>query len=263
MPITARVICLMAVLMLISAKESGCSRNTAVDTPLLATQPRSAGFLLDKLKQVKASQIRTLSAKARITVGGAGEEMQANASLVWIRDSIVWVNIKKFGFEAARVLITRDSVYMLNRLEKSYTVEGLDALQRQYNLPDGFPLLQQIILANAWLFPDMPLQPGIKDGLHDLKGSDGRYAAEYGLEEGTFLLRKETFIHQKDAGSLSLAFDGYKKLPGAGLFPYLRHVQAYSSENGQTEFSIELSDVELNEPVVYRFEVPDYYKRRK
>jgi hypothetical protein len=252
--------CLM--LLFMSAKDSGCRQSGSAETVKVATEPKTAAFLLDKLSRKQGDQIKTLSAKARITVGGEGEQMQANANIIWIRDSVVWINIKKFGFEALRALITRDSVFMLNRLEKTYSVQAIDAFQRQYNLPEGFTLLQQTMLANAWLFPGMNLQPGIKDELHDLKGSDGQYAVEYGVEEGSFLLKKETFIQQKDARMLTLQFDDYKKLPGTGLFPYLRRVQAYSPENGNMEFTLELSDIEINTPQTFRFEVPDYYKRQ-
>jgi hypothetical protein len=252
---------LLALLLCLSAKETGCKRKGASAPSLPATEVRPADFLTEKLKTRDVSGIRTLSARADIFAESEGQSVAANANIIWIRDSVLWVNVRKFGVEAARALVTKDSVYLINRLDKTYTVKGLDALRRQYSLPDGFPLLQDAVLASAWFFPDMELQSDIKDELHRLSGSDGRSGAEYRLEEGSFRLRSETFVQLRDARTVTLGFDQYKKLSGAGAFPYLRSIEAHSPETGTLRLELELSDVEVNIPKNYKFEIPEHYEK--
>lgn len=207
------------------------------------------------------TNIRTLSARASIFAESNGQSVSANANLIWIRDSVLWVNVKKLGVEAARALVTKDSVYLVNRLDKTYAVRGLESLQRQYSLPAGFPLLQDAVLASAWFFPDISLQSDIKDDLHRLSGSNGLSAAEYRLEEGSFSLRSQLFLQQRDERSVRLDFDDYKKLPGMGAFPHLRRIEAYSPETGAVSLQLELFDVEINAPKNYKFEIPKHYER--
>lgn len=245
----------------LSAKETGCRRKGAEGPAQPATETRSADFLVQKLKGRDVSDIRTLSARAEIFAEGEGQSVAANANIIWIRDSVLWVNVKKLGIEAARALITKDSVYLINRLDKTYSVRGLESLQRQYNLPEGFPLLQHAVLASAWFFPDISLQSDIKEDLHRLSGSNGRSGAEYRVEEGSFVLRSESFVQQRDTRVVTLGFNQYKKLPGAGVFPYLRSIEAYSPETGALRLELELSDVEVNIPKNYRFEIPAHYER--
>ena len=151
---------------------------------------------------------------------------------------------------------------MLNRLEKTFQVIGMEELQRRYGLPEGFALLQHLLLASAWIAPDMHLQADIKDELHRLAGSNGRFSADYRIEEGNFVLRQTTFLQQQDAGLLHLQFSQFKKLPGgAGIFPYIRRIEAFSPESGSLRLDIEFTDIEINVPKPYRFEIPDYYQR--
>ncbi|MCE7923136.1 MAG: DUF4292 domain-containing protein [Haliscomenobacteraceae bacterium CHB4] len=256
-----RILFIASLLCCLSAKESGCKRKGPSGPALPATEVRSAGFLVEKLKIRDVSGIKTLTARAEIFAEGEGQSVAANANIIWIRDSVLWVNVKKLGVEAARALVTKDSVCLINRLDKTYSIKGLESLQKQYSLPAGFALLQDAVLASAWFFPDIDLQSDIKEDLHRLSGSNGLSSAEYRLEEGSYLLRRETFLQQRDARVVTLGFDQYKKLDGAGVFPYLRSIEAYSPETGVLRLELELHDVEVNVPKNYRFEIPDHYER--
>ena len=261
LPFSKGVGILLMALLFLSASDTGCKRKGPSGPARPATEVRSAGFLTSKLKEHDVSGIKILSAHAEIFAEGQGQSVAANANIIWIRDSVLWVNVKKFGVEAARALVTKDSVYLINRLDKTYSIKGLESLQRLYSLPAGFSLLQDAVLASAWFFPDISLQSDIKEDLHRLTGSNGRSGAEYRLEEGTFILRSESFVQQRDAQVVTLGFNGYKKLAGAGMFPYLRSIEAYSPETGALRLDLELSNVEVNVPKNYRFEIPEHYER--
>jgi hypothetical protein len=249
-------------LALLSAHSKGCSRKSGSNAATgAATELRTPAFLLEKLKKSQIKEATSLSARAQISFDYDGPAMTVNANIHWIRDSIIWLNVKKFGIEAARVLVTRDSVFMLNRLEKTYSAQGLESLQRQYNLPEGFQLLQKTMLAQPWIFEDMPFQSALEEGMHTLKGTNGRFLAAYRLQENPYLMRRESFVEQKDSRVITLDFDRYEKVDGLGLFPYLRTVEAYSPETGNTKVDISLSDLEVNVEKAIRFEVPDHYKR--
>lgn len=246
-----------------SAQHSGCSKRSLSGGSAArpATSVRSSDFLVKQLQGKSLDEVKSLTARARIYAEGDGMAVEANANLVWIRDSVLWLNVKKLGIEAVRALITRDSVIVLNRLQKTYMAQDMNVLQRQYSLPEGFPLLQNLVLASAWLAPDMLLQADIKDSLHRLTGANHQYAIDYRIEEGSYHLRRETFIQQRDARMLTLEFDEFKKLPGAGTFPYLRRIEAFSPDNGPVNLQITFTDVEVNTPATYRFEIPAHYTK--
>lgn len=251
---------LCACLLLVSAKETGCRKSTLVGETRPATDVRSPQYLQKKLRSHEDPDLKFMNAQAKIFVEGNGQSIGATANIIWVRDSVMWLNVKKFGLEAARALVTKDSVFVLNRLEKNYTAKGLESLQRQYSLPAGFDLIQSMLLASPWYFEDIELESDIKDGMHRLTGSNGRFATDYRLEEAPFWLRQEIFLQPRETRTMSISFENYKKTALAGWFPYLRTVEAYSQETGDLRLSIELNDVEFNVPKSFRFEIPKHYE---
>ncbi|MDO8366977.1 MAG: DUF4292 domain-containing protein [Saprospiraceae bacterium] len=255
-----QVLSFVAALSLLSAKETGCRRSPDLGETRPAKDVRSPNFLQKKLRNHEDPNLNFVNAQAKVFIEGNGQSIGATANIIWIRDSIMWLNIKKFGLEAARALVTRDSVFVLNRLEKTYSAQGLESLQRQYSLPAGFDLVQSLLLASPWFFPDIILESDIKDGLHRLTGSNGRFSTDYRMEEQAYWLRQEIFLQPRDARTMSVLFENYKKTELAGWFPYLRTVEAFSPESGNLRLSIELNDVEFNIPKSFRFEIPKHYK---
>lgn len=238
-----------------SAKGTGCHKNTS------GPKSANAGALREKLDKYNLKNLNNLSARLQLSINQGGQLLNANANLIWMRDSMVWMNVKKFGLEAARILITKDSVFLLNRLEKTYQVHTLEYLQTQYQLPAGFDLIQSIILAKAWLLPEIPLQADIDQGMQRLSGNDSRYIARYWMEIGSHLLQKESFVQKKDSKMVSIDFGSYQKIQGAGTFPHFRKIEAFDPDFGAMFVEATLSDVEINSPVSYKFEIPAHYKR--
>ncbi|TNE51943.1 MAG: DUF4292 domain-containing protein [Bacteroidetes bacterium] len=255
-----KIAALCLFLTLLSAAQGSCRRKVPGEQVIPATAPRSSAFLTEQLMQPRFQQVKTMRAAARVYAEQDGMAVEAGANLIWIRDSVLWLNVKKLGIEAVRALITKDSVFILNRLDKTYSAASIHSLQREYSLPEGFPLLQQVLLASAWIDPEMLLESSVKDSLHRLAGTNRSLTADYRIEEGTFVLRQETFLQQRDSRMLSLGFGGFKKIPGFGTFPYIRRVEAYSPETGVVRLDLEFSNIELNVPDSYRFDIPAHYQ---
>jgi len=87
-----------------------------------------------------------------VDIRGKGEFEQGNTQqsftyrLKLIRDSVIWVSISKFGFEGVRALITTDSVFVLNRLDRTYSSGNLAALGERYQVPASFSYLEGLLL---------------------------------------------------------------------------------------------------------------------
>jgi len=241
---------------------SACGASRPEESPgKVATEPRTAQFLVKKLQARNLDAVKRMSAQTRIYVEGDGQSMSANGNIVWVRDSAIWLNVKKFGLEAARVLVTPDSVFMINRLQKTWYGRSIESLQAEYQLPGGFGLLQDFLLGRAWMDKDMEVQSDIEGGFHRLSGSNGVVAADYRIEEGSFLLKSESFLQPRTARNVRFSFDNYQKTKPAGLYPLLRTIQAFSPETKDVQFELEFLHVDFNTPAPYRFEIPATYQR--
>lgn len=75
------------------------------------------------------------------------------------KDSLVWLSVTaSMGIEVARAKVSTDSVWIVNRLEKTYLAEPLDTLSAQLGMPLSLPLIQTLLLDNNEGFPPVENQ---------------------------------------------------------------------------------------------------------
>jgi len=117
------------------------------------------GFLLvmtscaSRKKTVQPTQPKTfewLTANMDIQAEGNGMTYNDLSGQIRMRkDSIVWFSVTAtMGVEALRAKISNDSIWILNRLEKTYLTESLDTVSAQLGIPLSLPLIQTLLLDN-------------------------------------------------------------------------------------------------------------------
>lgn len=224
------------------------------------TEEFSASVLRQQLigHQVKADW---LEGKAKIGFEGLGQKVGATASIKLRKDSLLWMNVKKLGFEVARVQVTRDSVYMINRLSNQYLVKDLDYLEKQYNLPADFNTLQALILGNPIFFVKRNMQAENTAEAHHLFAEENGKSNHFWMMPEKFSLTKMSFEDNSANRSLGLLLQEYTETPDNQNFSYLRNIDLNSRETGQVNIEIAFSKVVLNEPTAFRFEIPKRYTR--
>jgi hypothetical protein len=96
----------------------------------------------------------TFSAKVKVDFEGSdGKKNDFNAFIRLRKDSALWVSINALlGIEAFRVLITPDSVKVLNKLDKVAQLRSVSYLKEITKLPFTFKELQDMILGNPIYF---------------------------------------------------------------------------------------------------------------
>ena len=65
------------------------------------------------------------------------------------KDSLVWLSVTAtMGVEVMRAKVSSDSVWIVNRLEKTYLAEPLDTVSAQLGMPFSLPWIQTLLLDN-------------------------------------------------------------------------------------------------------------------
>ena len=65
------------------------------------------------------------------------------------KDSLVWLSVTAtMGVEVLRAKVSSDSVWIVNRLEKTYLAEPLDTVSAQLGMPFSLPWIQTLLLDN-------------------------------------------------------------------------------------------------------------------
>src|SRR5678815_2230499 len=106
--------------------------STEVVKPTSDPHQDSIKFIKDNYYQLLANKIEfeTFSAKINTDYEGSdGKKYDVNVFIRMKKDSLIWISVNgALGIEGMRVLIDKDSVRILNKLDKEYQVRSLEYL---------------------------------------------------------------------------------------------------------------------------------------
>lgn len=94
---------------------------------------------------------RTFSGRAKSKVEFGSEKQDVTLHMRVQRNKAIWISVTAtfLNYEAARVLITPDSIKILNKLNSEYTAKPFSYIQRYTGAGVSFNVLQDLLLSNV------------------------------------------------------------------------------------------------------------------
>ena len=90
-----------------------------------------------------------ITAKASVNTNIGDNEEGFNINMRLRKDSALWVSINALlGIEAARVLITKDSIKFMDKIHNKYKVDDYEFIREVLNVKLDFNTLQSVLLGN-------------------------------------------------------------------------------------------------------------------
>ncbi|HOI32795.1 MAG: DUF4292 domain-containing protein [Bacteroidales bacterium] len=141
-PVFLSVVVLVAIFTL-----QGCKTKRAMIKKPLKEQGET--FLLEKMA---ASELRFdwFSARCAVTViSDKKTKTDFRGQLRIQKDSVIWLSLSPaLGIEVARLMITQDSIWFINRIEKNYFKGDYDFINSFFQTTIDFDILQALLLGN-------------------------------------------------------------------------------------------------------------------
>lgn len=138
------------------------------------------------LAQMKANEnhFETFSGKALAIITNNGKKNELKINLRIQKDSLIWVSISAgIGIEAARVILTRDSVLFLNRLEKTYFAGNYEFISQLINAKVDFDIAQAVLTGNDFSWYDyQDLKASVAGSQYHLESAHRRQLKKHNKE---------------------------------------------------------------------------------
>jgi hypothetical protein len=221
-------------------------------------KPKSANYLIKKVSFENA-EYSTISADLSFD-GSFGEMRQrVKGKLRHVRDSVIWISASKFGFEIGRVMITPDSFFLLDRINKEYMAEPIDYVGQLSGIETDFYLLQDLLVGKIeFAKPPLP-STSIRENMYYLVGSSlySGISLESYLDAIDFSVRQLIY---RDYRNRSLKIN-YLEPGQKGTYLSDRQFETYDPVEGDIDIKLYFEDVEIDSPVQCKFEVPTRYDR--
>ena len=256
---------------------SGCktrAKVTAAKPPVVKTMDSVQG-LLDSLEK-NSFRPRWMSAKASVTTIQEGNETSFNISLRYKKDSVIWVSISPLlGIEVARVMVTPDSVKLLDRLHGNYQSSSFDAINKLLQMKVDFSIVQSILLGNFFAYKksETKFNSVFLEDKYYILSSLTKHKLKRSLEEkdpnkaviedvyvneSNFRVMRLQVEDQKINKTLNTEYSDFRNTD-AGLFPFKSSTKITAEKN--FEIQIEFGKVTVGETQEFPFNIPDSYER--
>jgi hypothetical protein len=250
---------------------SNCKTKKITTTPVPVTEIPKINTISDVLAILEKSQIKPewMSGSVGLDYEGKPMNISGSMSIRYRRDSLIWVSIKKFGFEGARAKIKTDSVLVVNYIQGNYIAENLNYLEKKYGLPADFSTVQNILLGNPIFLTDKSKLKMERDAATNdliLRGADDKWQTTYRLDANDFSIKSMLFEQPLAQRSLKIECENYQILRGyerdTKKFSFLRRLILDSPQSGKVRLEMEVDDnIEINVPKNIKFEIPSHYEK--
>lgn len=185
----------------------------------------------------------------------------------------IWISIRPaMAIEASRILITTDSIRVMDRLNNQYYSESFSLIEEKFNFKANYEILESVFIGKMFLYPN---SKSIKD-YQKTKVSDsssiflitnGRINENpnfnhiVSFNKTTLLLQENKILFSGNHQKIQIFYDDYKSIDNKMHYSKM----ALSGENEKEHFNLKCTfdhfvfNTELTAP----FKVPENYKRSK
>ena len=207
-----------------------------------------------------------LSIKSKIELHEAHKTTKFTALVRIKKDSIIWFNLSgTLGFQGMRGIATQDSVYVMNRVAKEYSIYSFAEVSGEFNFPIDFSLLQSMIVGNMPK-PNEPDQSIIHEGKkYIVKQSINNILIDNYIDDSNMKLVEVEVTEKETDNSLKLMYKDFREINNQA-FPFSAFISLiHHNEFGEleTQMTIDHSRVEAPEKELkFPFNIPNKYERK-
>jgi hypothetical protein len=224
----------------------------------------SLALIQSTVEQLEKNHIdfQTFSARTKVHYQGSdGKDYELNALIHMQKDKMIWISVTAtLGIEAVRMLITPDSVKVLDKIKKVARLRSVSYLQDEVHLPVDFQTLQDLLIGNPIFLDTARILYYKKEQAGLSLFSSGNVFTNY-----LTLNADNTLRHSKldDTDPLrvrtcDMTYGDYEQRDTIRFSTY-RKVSVAEKAKVDIEFSYK--QFKFNEPLSFSFSIPKNYKR--
>jgi hypothetical protein len=222
----------------------------------------AANPALAKIEAIKAKQVtfNTFSGRAKTKLNIDGKENDVTLNIRIQHGKKIWVSITALlGIEAARALITPDSIIVINRLQGVYLKKPFSYIQNYAGKQANYLTVESLLVGNA--INELLSEDGkvvtAANGSTTLSGS--LQGLVYNLLVGTdFKVTRTSFANAAARQSLQVLNSQFIEANGRIIPSQINITSNVQSKSIQAE--LQYNRTEFNQPIDFPFSIPERFE---
>lgn len=255
----------------------GCkTSHKATDTKVKA-ENRPTDKTAPDLQQLITNQsfkATTVSAKASVKTEIGDNTNTFNINLRLQTDSVIWISISPLlGIEVARVMITRDSVKFMDRLNNRYSVSDFEFLTKLLKVNVDFDIIQGILTGNLFAYKKNKFNSVYIEDKYYILSTLSKRKLQRSMEDidpnkpivqdlyvdgSTYRITRLNVEDQRVQKSLLTDYEDHRVTDG-GLFPFKSKTIIKADKTAKID--IEYNKVVINTELEFPFSIPKGYEQ--
>ncbi len=261
-----------ALIVLLALMFSCKTQRAIIKAPIKEEGPK---YLFDQLKK-NEMQYDWLSAKFAVDYIVDKKKISFKGQIRIKKDSIIWISISPaLGIEMVRLLITIDSIKLLNRIDGLYFMDDFEYINRFINGVLDFNMLQSFLIGNDFSFYENGKFKASIDGQEYRLSTAGRSKLKKYVKKNrgankipiqntwlnpenfkiTSVMIKEV---KQEGRKLTVKYSNFQTVDDQ-LFPHYLDFDISSEKN--IKINIQYSKVVVDVPKQFPFKIPKKYTR--
>lgn len=215
---------------------------------------------LQKNMNNAAYQFNFVQAKARVNFNDGKMNQSFTANIRIKNNETIWMSLTgPFGIEGARILIEKDRIQIIDKLNNTYYDEQFSYIKNFIPFEVDLALLQNIIIGNSIQNNLEKQKIELSNDSYFINDNFQGIFAEYTISKN-FRYQKVNLTDSQNDRSIYLNFEDYRFIENS-LFAMIRNIvfkDAYKTVNVTLDFS----KVKKEESLDFPFSVPNKMKTK-
>ncbi|MEO6190903.1 MAG: DUF4292 domain-containing protein [Saprospiraceae bacterium] len=227
-----------------------------MDTKAL-TKVKDLDELIEKI--YTHQEYKFYSAKGEVEYSGSDFSGNADASLKIIKDSLALLTIKKFGIELFRILLDKDSVTVMDRIQNTWSKSSINSWTKSYSVPLDFIMIQDVLTTGLYLTEYLSYELSTTPHSYLIKGNSELFQ----MNNELFYAPVKPFKIMISQNSSVVKIDFLKHLL-VDKKNYPSTIQVYFQDAMKPEahsIHIDWKEIKINSPEQIKFEIPKSYTK--
>lgn len=207
-----------------------------------------------------------ISLKSKIKYKDENRDLKATANIRVKKDSIIWFSLTPgLGIEAARGVVTKDSIIIIDKIHKEYQVLKVSELSEKYHFDFDLKLIESIIIGNL-IWP-ITNNDEIKkeDGYFKIQKSEGDLSVLNYIGANSMKLEKIQAVSDTSRNALLIDYTEFLKEDGKVVPSEINMEINYRSKRNKakkvSKVQIRHSKISIDkEDLNFSFSIPDKYE---
>jgi len=234
---------------------------TTIPTPIIK---KDTVLVMDEVC-VKNIDFTSFSSKAKVEYNDGNTNISANLQIRIKKDSLIWLSGTMFGFEGIRAMVTKDSVWIINKIEKSYANYSIKDLGKNLNINLTYEIIEAILVGNAPIKQQLKDKVTRQENFVILNQKDRDLTIDNQINNKSCKLEKLDVKQNEGFGNAAIVYSEFNLLNDM-FFAYNNDVKInYIDQTGahKTHMVINHNKVDLNDKNLrFPFNIPNRYERK-